>query len=587
MNNNRLAVYTFWEKNGIVRPFVLYYLTGLQEVAKTIYVVVNGEISNEGRNSLTSIGCHVIQRENIGVDFWAYKTAIEKEGDLSKYDEVILCNCSCYGPVYSFTEMFEDMGKKELDFWGITEWPYDAMGYKGTWILSYFMVFRRNLFLSKEWAKYWENLVPVNNRDEAINLHEVKFTKYFSDKGFTYDVYCHNSGKYIDPTIEAPFELVTKNRCPLIKRKAFCADYDRFLSFHRGNSSKKLLAFLNKSKIYDINMIFDDMLATQHYYHFKNAINLNYVLPANVVVAKLDKPVKVAVCMHLYYEDLLEKNISYLESLPDFVDIYITTPKKKLVSEIENELHKRAIKVKTIELINPRGRAESAFLVATKHFIKDYDFACIVHDKKSSFLQPGCKGEEFGFHNLDSLLLTKAYVLNILKTFENNPRLGILAPFNVNFAEFRGLPGREWGANFNGTKNLLQKAFINVPIAEDVPPVAPMGAMFWFRPKCLEKLVNIDWDYDDFPPEPLPLDGSLIHCIERAYPFFAQEAGFLTGWLISDYDSETYLNNISYLYRQAHIGLINKSVSRNIPKSKKIKNFLKRYANKIFLKRNK
>lgn len=34
----RLAFYTFWEKNGIVRKYVLTYLKGLQEVADRIIV---------------------------------------------------------------------------------------------------------------------------------------------------------------------------------------------------------------------------------------------------------------------------------------------------------------------------------------------------------------------------------------------------------------------------------------------------------------------------------------------------------------------------------------------------------------------
>lgn len=139
---NRLAIYVFWEKEGIVRNYVLTYLAGLKEIAEKIYVVVNGKITSAGKDTIQKMGISVIVRENIGVDFWAYKTGLDAEGGLDKYDEIILANCSCYGPVYPFSEMFKKMDKSSVDFWGITEWPLNEAGYTGTWILSYFMVFR-------------------------------------------------------------------------------------------------------------------------------------------------------------------------------------------------------------------------------------------------------------------------------------------------------------------------------------------------------------------------------------------------------------------------------------------------------------
>ena len=57
-------------------------------------------------------------------------------------------------------------------------------------------------------------------------------------------------------------------------------------------------------------------------------------------------------------------------------------------------------------------------------------------------------------------------------------------------------------------------------------PVAPLGTMFWFRPKAMQPLYAKDWEYNDFPPEPNGIDGSLLHAIERIYPFIVQQAGY-------------------------------------------------------------
>lgn len=548
----RLAIYVLWEKDGIVRDYVKVYLSGLQAVADKVKVVVNGKLSIEGRSELEKLGVDILVRENVGVDFWAYKYGMEHENDYAeKYDQVILANCSCYGPMFPFSEMFDCMEKRDLDFWGITEWPENESGYVGTWVLSYFMVFNKRIIQSIDWKEYWDNLCEVHSREECIDLHETKFTAYFADRGYKYAVYCPNTQDFIDSTIEAPDWLLKKYRCPIVKRKAFCAEYNRFLSFHRGNSSKAAFDYIKENDLYDTNIILDDLLATQHYDAVKNCLHFNYILSENQITKELTVVPKVVICFHMYYEDLLEDCVNYLCSAPDFADIYITTPKEELVPQIDTLCKKYRIKNYRIEVIPARGRAEAAFLVATKSFIRDYDYACIVHDKKSSFLKPGIIGKEFGWHNQDALLKSKQYVLNILKLFEDNPRIGMLVPFNLLYANFRELYGSEWGENYEGTCQFLKENNIDVPISHDVPPVCPMGAMFWIRPKSMNKLLDKNWEYEDFPAEPLPLDGSLIHIIERAYPYFVQAEGYLTGWVASEKDAEVYVTDIAFLYRTA------------------------------------
>ena len=47
-------------------------------------------------------------------------------------------------------------------------------------------------------------------------------------------------------------------------------------------------------------------------------------------------------------------------------------------------------------------------------------------------------------------------------------------------------------------------------------PVAPLGTMFWFRARAMEKLFAREWAYEDFPAEPTgENDGNILHAIER------------------------------------------------------------------------
>ena len=119
----RYCICVFWEKDGIVRDYFSYYLKGLQEVAEKILVVVNGKISEDSRKLLSDMGINILVRENKGLDFWAYTAGIETAGyeELSKYDELILTYCTCYGPIRPFSEMSEEMEKRDYDFCCITK----------------------------------------------------------------------------------------------------------------------------------------------------------------------------------------------------------------------------------------------------------------------------------------------------------------------------------------------------------------------------------------------------------------------------------------------------------------------------------
>lgn len=59
-------------------------------------------------------------------------------------------------------------------------------------------------------------------------------------------------------------------------------------------------------------------------------------------------------------------------------------------------------------------------------------------------------------------------------------------------------------------------------------------------------LIDYGFDWDDFPKEPMPLDGTISHALERIYPYVAQSQGYYSGCLMNtDYAS---LNNTNLYY---------------------------------------
>ena len=127
-------------------------------------------------------------------------------------------------------------------------------------------------------------------------------------------------------------------RCPIVKRKAFCTEYIRFLSYHRGHASKKVFDYIKEKQLYNTDYILDDLLATQHYADIKNLLHLNYILPSNQLTTEVLVKKRIAIFFHVFYEDLLDINFHYLQSMPENADIYITSSRADLRIPVETRI---------------------------------------------------------------------------------------------------------------------------------------------------------------------------------------------------------------------------------------------------------
>ena len=568
----RIAIYFFYDKNGVVDKYVNYFLEDLKKNIEELVIVCNGKLNSEGRKEFLKFTDKLIVRENKGFDVWAYKEGLEYIGweNLKKYDELLLINFTIMGPIYPFKEMFDKMDeRKEIDFWGITKfhkypvdpWGMIEYGYIPEHIQSHFIAVRQPMLSSYEFKKHWEKMKMINTYFESVSFHEAIFTKKFNDKGFKWTTYIDSDylKNFTDhPIIDYPREIIRDKRCPIFKRRSFFNPYYDFLSRSSGKSSLNLFNYIKTHTNYDVNLIWDNLLRTENMYDIKNSLHLNYNLSENQVTKKIENSPKVGLFFHIYFEDLIEECYRYALNMPEYADIFITTDKEEKKEKIEKIFSKMKNKI-DIKVIQNRGRDVSAFLIPNKEEILKYDYACFAHDKKTKQLQPEIKGEDFKFRCFENILGSKELVENIIGLFIENPRLGLLSPPSPNHAEFYGNLGREWGHsgndNYEETCNLLKELVIEVNVDISKAPVAPYGTIFWFRPKSLEKLLKKGWKYEDFPKEPNKVDGTLLHAIERVYPFVVQGAGYYSANILSEENAKVEITNTTYM-----ISSLNKSL---------------------------
>ncbi len=581
---NRLGIYFFYDSQGIVDDFVIYYLVNLKKFCKELCVVVNEPLQEQGRIKLEQVCDKLLVRENKGFDSQAYKYAMKFYGydELKKYDELILCNFTCYGPVYPFEEMFEKMEKSNCDYWGMSWYPKaegiiacseQTTSYIPEHIMSFFMTIRNKMLSSNAFRDYWENIKIPNNYGEAVFYNELQFTNYFTKHGFIGDTFIPKevTKRFYENIYAFAPNYTMEYRSPLVKRNAFKAPSNLYTHYGRGNQPRDLMKFLKENTTFDTNLIWDDLLRTQKGSLIKRNLHLNYFLDEKYFNGDeniLKENLKTAMLLYSYYDDMGEYALSYAKNLPSWVDIYIYVVNENTKKIYEKIFSALPNKTKVIIKEN-RGQLASAVLVSGKDIFENYDLVCVTQTKKSTQLRDKFASENFCNHCWEGVLKSRPYVLNVIKTFYENPRMGYSCNIPPHCGNFEGLIGSEVENNEENMKEIMKKFNLQAPFDDE--PIASYGECYWVRAKGFKKLLEYNWSHQDFPlAKETPKDGCILNALERLMPIFVQEEGYYPAWVAPNSNAEVYFDNI---YHQL----------RNFMVSKK--NKLKKITHALFIKR--
>lgn len=562
-NANRLAIYFFYDRDGIVDDYIPYMLDDLKKNVSEICVVCNGKLDDAGRKKFETYTDNIIVRDNVGFDVWAYKEALNSYGwkKLESYDEVVLMNFTMMGPVYPLADMFQTMASKDLDFWGITQFyktddnpfPTLKMDYIPDHIQSHFIAVRNSLLSQKDFREYWDKMPMITGYLDSVSRHEARFTKHFEDIGYKWEVYVDASDyKELShqPAVAMAKEMVAVKKCPIFKRRSFMQDYNVVLNESCGQEAVELYNYLCEHTDYDMKLFWDNLLRVENIADLKKNLHWNYILSSESAEDKVPSDVRIAIAMHIYFKDLIAECRDYASAMPDGTDFYITTDTEEKKDLICKEFSKICTGKLDVRVVPNCGRDVGPFLVEFREFISDYDYVCHVHDKKAGQARPGTIGTAFAYKCFENVLKSKEYVANIINTFEKNERLGLLAPPPPNHADYFITFGLEWGANFDNTVKLAKDLGIASPMNAKKEPIAPLGSYYWARTDAIKKVFEKEWKYEDFPKEPVADDGTILHAIERIYPFAAQSEGYYSGWVMCDKGAAIELTNLNHMIRE-------------------------------------
>ena len=568
----RVIIYLFHDAQGIVDEYVTYKLKALRPFAEHIFVVANSSLTAASRDALEEVADTVWARENKGFDVWGYKESLQAFGiqRLAAYDEVILMNYTFLGPIYPFAETFEKMdAQPDLDFWGMT--AHKADHEHPVHLQSHWIAIRRSMFMSMEFARYWQDMPMITSYSESIYLHESRFTQHFADRGFTFAV-TFDPDDYPAPSpIFENAQLMLDDRCPIIKRRLFFHE-SSYLE-RKGILGRELMEKVATESEYPVDLIWRDVVRFAEPRILYTNFTLLDIVPDFVQHPEVAPTPRICVLAHIYYDDMTDEMMGMIENIPVPYDIVVTTTDATKKANIEAALARYDLRRAEVRIVQSnRGRAESAFLITCQDVLTsgDYDLILKVHSKKSP--QDGHNlGYLFKHHSMDNLLNSKAYVANLLATFEQDPTVGMIFPPVVQI----GFPtiGHAWFTNREPAKQLADTLGVKTPFDRSTP-IAAYGGMFWARPESLLKLTSHAFTFEDFgTTDNAYADGLLGHVVERLWAYTAMDAGFTarsamtTRWAAVNYAFLEYkLDRVAAMlagYTEEQVAVINTLASNN------------------------
>ena len=548
----RLALYVFFHPEGLLADHVLYYLQGLQTVASDVVLIANGPLSDKGKAHLAAMSVSWLIRDNVGLDFAAWKEALERIGyeKLADYDELILCNCSCYGPIYPFSEVFTRMEGEACDFWGLFRHPA-VPGMYPAHLQSYFLVLRRTVTTSQAFRTYWHDLKTARNWEEAVG-QEVLFTQYFENRGFVSRAYMMDRAVLsyaANLSVLLPQLLARQGRFPLLKRKAFTEDYRLFFSHGDVAQAREMFAILAEESAFPVEYIYQDLLQTMPASAIRRILHDLFVLSDGKTQTPEKPEERVALILFSTVELLIDDCLRYLRSVPECTDVYVVVTAEAMQAAWERRVATLSGLAVHVRVQPHRGSAVSACWLTCRDVLETHDLFCFARDVSVARAHPTLQNYAFRHHCWSGVLHSPAYVRNVLALFRHKKHLGLLLVAPPIFADnvWRFL-NPEKTAVRRWRRRLYKQFGLHVPF--DETPDIPQGGMFWARSKAMASLYRHPWCAEAFPDESDKTGLRLLEALEGCYTMIAQEAGYFSAWIMPASTMGTHCDNMYFWMQQ-------------------------------------
>jgi glycosyltransferase involved in cell wall biosynthesis len=234
-----------------------------------------------------------------------------------------------------------------------------------------------------------------------------------------------------------------------------------------------------------------------------------------------DETFKVLVHAHFYYSELIVDFLERLNQCAFSHDLILTTDSEEKARVLHDVAQRLKVAHEVIVMPNS-GRDIGPLLTGLgRARLSQYGLLLHVHGKKSTHVSEvmGDGWREFLWGSLvGSAHDDKGHTIadSVVAAFAVQPDLGLVFPDDPHL--------NDWDENRHIAEDLAAKMGLDAALPNHF--TFPMGTMFWARPSALGPLFDLGLGWADYPPEPVEIDGTLLHALERLIPFSVQHQGY-------------------------------------------------------------
>jgi len=219
---------------------------------------------------------------------------------------------------------------------------------------------------------------------------------------------------------------------------------------------------------------------------------------------------RVALHLHVYYVDMLDDIIQRISINNLKPDLFISVKDEFSLHVVSEKVVNYPGQVVSIKKVPNRGRDIGSLLTCFgKYLVDNYDIIGHVHTKKSLDVvdrESIFYWNKFLLENMLGGKLSGSMIDDIISTMYLDNDIAIVFPDDPNVIG--------WTENRSIAENIAPSLGIaNLPEEFDFP----VGTMFWVRSSVLSRFVDLNLQWADYPPEPLPYDGTILHALERLF----------------------------------------------------------------------
>ena len=259
----------------------------------------------------------------------------------------------------------------------------------------------------------------------------------------------------------------------------------------------------------------------------------------------------IGIHLHLYNVEQAPMYVSELKNAPYNFDLLISVVDDKYKKVAEKYFNQNVLPMSRqiiVKAFPNRGRDVAPWLVGFRNELEAYDVVCHVHTKKSGHFTWGNNWSEY---LVDNLISPSAFK-EIIKSFNRQNDLGVVFPPIYKSIYKFWVKNHYSHMGINGLMGVCKQLLNKIKIDKNLDRNSvffSVGNMFWYRREALTPLYDLNLKYNDFPPEPIPVDGTIAHAVERLHSIVAEYKGYKT---------------LTYINQEELINEYHKNVSVNV-----------------------